>query len=129
MARPRLPNLKAEVSGAVAKNAGRFKDRKGPKRTRPLGEPYANMSDDEKRVWVELSGDMPWLHSGHRIMVRMVCHHAARLNSGEEFGTKATTALSSLLSKLGATPVDETKVTHSDDGDAEPEDRFFSRPN
>lgn len=117
------------MSGAVAKNAGRFKGRKGPKRIRPLGEPYANMSEGEQEVWGELARDMPWLHSGHRIMVRMVCHHAARLNSGEEFGTKATTALSSLLSKLGATPTDETKVSHTDEPDDEPEDRFFARPN
>ena len=122
--------MKADASGAAIKNPGRFKERKAPKKTRPLGEPYATMNEGERAVWAELQADMPWLHSGHRLIVRMICHHAARLNTGEEFGTKATQALSSLLSKIGATPSDETKVNHGDDGDSEdPADAFFTRPN
>jgi len=66
MARPRLPQAKAEASGAVLKNAGRFKGRKAPKRTRPLGEPYVKMTDAEKAAWAELAGDMPWLRSAYR---------------------------------------------------------------
>lgn len=130
MPAPRLPQAKAEVSGAALKNSQRFKDRKAPKRTRPLGNPYVTMTDGERAVWAEIERDMPWLHSGHRLIVRMICHHAARLHTGEEFGTKATQALSSLLSKIGATPSDETKVNHGDDGDSEdPADEFFkSRP-
>lgn len=129
MPRPRLPQAKAEASGAVVKNAGRFADRKTPKRTRPVGEPYANMTDAQKACWAELAGDMPWLHSAHRTLLRLACYHAARLDEGGDFGVSATQALSSVLSKLGATPVDETKVTHADDGDSDPEDRFFQRPN
>src|SRR5690606_39476430 len=48
MARPRLPQAKAEASGAVLKNAGRFADRRAPKRTRPLGAPYARMNVVER---------------------------------------------------------------------------------
>lgn len=129
MARPRLPQAKAEASGAVVKNAGRFADRKAPRRTRPVGEPYANMTEAQKVCWAELAGDMPWLHSAHRTLLRLACYHAARLDEGGDFGVSATQALSSVLSKLGATPVDETKVNHTDDGDGDPEDRFFQRPN
>lgn len=129
MARPRLPQAKAEASGAVLKNAGRFEGRKAPKRTRPIGEPYASMTDEQKVVWHELVGDMPWLHSAHRTLLRLACYHAARLEAGGEFGVSATQALSGLLSKLGATPVDETKVKHGDDGDEDPADSYFSRPN
>lgn len=121
--------MKAEVSGAALKNSQRFKDRKTPKRTRPLGEPYATMSEGERQVWAELQQDMPWLHSGHRIIARMICHHTARLNTGDEFGTKATQALSSLLSKIGATPTDETKVSHDDGESEDPADSFFTRTN
>lgn len=129
MARTRLPQSKAEASGATIKNPGRFKDRKVPK-ARALGIAYSNMTDDEKSVWDEMAGDMPWLNAGHRVLVRLACHHTARLNGGGDFGVSATQVLSSILSKLGATPVDETKVNHGDDGEEDPTDRFFGgRPN
>ena len=117
---------KAEVSGAIAKNAGRFADRKAPKRTRPIGEPYARMTECEKAVWHEMAGDMPWLNSGHRMLLRLACTIAARLDGDEEVGVSAMQALSAILSKLGATPVDETKVNHGDGGDEDPTDKFFN---
>lgn len=125
----RLPAAKAEVSGAVAKNAGRFRDRKAPTKTRPIGEPYVSMSEAQKEVWREMVADMPWLNSSHRILLRLACFHAARLDTDTDFGVSATQALSSILSKLGATPVDESKVNHGDDGDEDPADEFFGRPN
>lgn len=127
MPRPRLPQAKAEASGAVAHNAGRFKDRATPKRQRPLGDPYQTMTAEEKQAWAELRADMAWLRSTHRVLVRMACVWIARLNSGDDsFGVKETQALSSILSKLGATPTDETKVNHGDGDEADPEDKFFS---
>lgn len=131
MARPRLPQAKAEVSGAIAKNAGRFKDRTVAKHVRPIGEPYASMTDAQKTVWAEMVADMPWLNSSHRILLRLACYHAARLETEGEFGVSATTALSAILSKLGATPVDETKVNHGDGEKEDPADAFFAsgRPN
>lgn len=129
MAKPRLPQSKAEVSGAAQKNPGRFRGRKAPNRTRPIGDPYVSMTDEQKACWYEFVQDMPWLHSAHRTLLRLACYHAARLEAGEEFGVSATQALSSILSKLGATPVDETKVAHGDDGDSgDPAEDFFSRP-
>ena len=125
----RLPAAKAEVSGAAVKNAGRFKDRKAPKVIRPIGEPYARMTPEQKAVWHEMTADMPWLNASHRVLLRLACFHAARLDTDEDFGVSATQALSSILSKLGATPVDETKVNHGSDGDEDPDDAFFRRPN
>lgn len=46
-----------------------------------------------------------------------------------DFGINAAQALSSILSKLGASPADESKVNHGDDGDEDPDDKFFGRPN
>ena len=129
MARPRTPLAKAEVSGAGVVNPARFADRKGPKAARPLGAPYAKMTEGQKAVWAEMAGDMPWLNAGHRVLLRLACYHAARLDEDAEFGVSATQALSSILSKLGATPVDETKVNHGDDGDIDPAEKFFTRPN
>lgn len=129
MARPRLPAAKAETSGAAIKNAGRFADRKAPKGTRPLGEPYLKMTDGQKEAWEEYRAELPWLNSSHRPLLRLACIWTAKMDDAE-FGVSATQALSSILSKLGATPVDETKVNHGEDDDEDPADEFFrGRPN
>lgn len=128
MPRPRLPKAKAEVSGAASKNPGRFKDRKAPRRTKPLGEPYAGMTEVQCRYWRELAADMPWLHSTHRVLLRVACQFAARLETGDGIGENSAKVLSALLSKLGATPVDESKVMHGDgEGDDDPSEAFFDR--
>lgn len=130
MARPRLPAAKAEVSGAALINAGRFAGRKPPKGTRPLGEPYAKMTDAQKEAWEDFRADLPWLNSSHRVLLRLACIWTARMDDPDaEFGVSATQALSSILSKLAATPVDETKVTMPDGDDSDPADKFFGRPN
>lgn len=129
MARPRVPQNKAEVSGAAIHDPQRFRDRKAPKRIRPLGEPYARMTPAQKQAWQEFREEMPWLNSTHRVLLRLACVWAAKLDDPEaDFGVSATQALSSILSKLGATPADETKVNHADGEEEDEADRFFSRP-
>jgi hypothetical protein len=124
MARPRVPQAKAEVSGAAIHDPQRFKGRKTQKRTRPLGEPYVAMTEKQKAAWEELRYEMPWLHSAHRPLVRLACVWMAKMDE-DDFGVSATQALSSILSKLGATPVDETKVNHGDGEEEDPDDQFF----
>lgn len=121
-----MPVMKAEVSGAAAKNPKRHKDRKGPARRRPLGEPYPSMTDAQKAAWHDIAVEAPWLHSSHRVLMRLACYHAARLHEGEELGVAASSLMATLLSKLGLTPTDETKVNHGDEPDDDPSDRFFS---
>jgi hypothetical protein len=128
MARPRTPNAKAEVSGETIKHPGRFESRKTPKRVRAIGEPYARMTEPQRVCWEEFRSELPWLNSGHRTILRMACILAARMDTDPEFGVQATQALSSILSKLGATPVDETKVYHADEEDEDPADKFFGKP-
>ncbi len=124
MPRARTPQAKAQVSGAAQHDPQRFNGRKGPKRTRPVGEPYATMTDPEKVAWAEFQRELPWLTASHRTLLRMACVLSARMESGE-MGVEAMKALSSLLSKLGATPVDETKVNHGGDEEEDPTDKFF----
>lgn len=126
MARPRLPAAKAEVTGAAIKDAGRFKDRKPPKRTRALGEPYKAMSDAEQIAWHEFADELPWLNSSHRALLQLACRLRARLNNDPDMGVNAMQAYSAILSKLAATPVDETKVNHGDEADADPADAYLN---
>lgn len=123
----RLPQAKAEASGAAIKNPSRFIDRKPPKRVRSLGEPYALMTEPQREAWADFQRDLPWLNCTHRPLVRMACMWIAKMDEGE-FGVSATQALSSILSKLGATPVDETKVNHAEEDEPDPADQFFGRP-
>jgi hypothetical protein len=129
MANNRTPLAKAQVSGAAGKNPQRFRDRKGPRNVAPLGEPYAGMPGHELKVWAELAGNLPWLNITHRTLLRLVCRLAGKLATGEITPSEGQ-LLSSTLSKLGATPVDETKVQHADDDSAgDPSESFFARPN
>jgi hypothetical protein len=124
MPKPRLPKAKAEVSGAAIHDPGRFKGRQSPKKTSPVGEPYATMNEQQRIAWAEFQRELPWLTSSHRPLLRLACIWTARMEDAE-FGVSATQALSSILSKLGATPVDETKVNHGEGDDEDPADRFF----
>jgi hypothetical protein len=127
MARPRLPKAKAEVSGAALIHAGRFKDRIAPRGTRALGDPYKNMTAGQIEAWEEFRDELPWLNSSHRALLQLACVLRARMNEDPEMGVNALSTYSAVLSKLAATPVDETKVSVPDGADEDPADRFFSR--
>lgn len=122
MSNPRLPVAKAHATGAAIKNPGRHAGRKTPKGTRAVGEPYVRMSDAEKAQWHEFAQDLPWLNSSHRVLLRLACKLTADMD-GDDFGVSKAQALGSILSKLGATPADESKVSVPDD--EEEEDEFF----
>lgn len=126
MARNRLPEVVANASGAAIKNPQRFKDRKTCKRTRALGEPYAGMTPEQCQAWAELAYDIPWLNSSHRPLVRVAACINAKFDAGEDVSVSAMKLLVGTLSKLGATPVDETKVKHDDGDDESAEDKFFN---
>jgi len=127
MARPRTPKDKAELSGAAVVHPARFKERSSPKSKRPLGEPYAKMNAAQKEAWEELRYEMPWLTSSDRVMVRLACMWIAKMDN-EDFGVSATQGLSSILSKLGASPSDVSKVNHDTGEEEDPSDKFFNRP-
>lgn len=123
--RPRLTPTAADISGAATINAGRFKDRKQSKVRRPLGDPYKGMTGPELDAWYEFRDEMPWLTSAHRKLVRAACKLEAAYSSERGITTAQISTLGVLLSKLGATPVDETRVLHGDEADPDPDDEFF----
>lgn len=124
MARSRLPAKKVLVSGAALKNAGRFRGRSAPRGTRPVGMPYPGMTADEQRYWAEFIAGLPWLTSRHRVLLRVACRLSAKIDQGE-LGVTAARALSTVLSKLGATPVDEARVAQGGDEGEDPAEEFF----
>lgn len=127
MSRPRLVQAKAETSGAAAKNPQRFRDRFTPEDPAPLGTPFPLMGEVERGHWVEIDRSMPWLTESDRHTVRMACLWLARLDvDPESFGTKETMALLRLLSSLGGTPTEISKVKQRSAAPKEtPEAKFF----
>lgn len=126
MANPRLPAAKADATGAAIKNPARHAERKAPKGTRPLGQPYAKMTEDEQNAWHEFAAELPWLNSSHRALLQLACRLRARLNNDTDMGVNAMQAYSAVLSKLAATPVDETKVSYGEGDEEDPADAYFS---
>lgn len=81
------------------------------------------MTEAEQVQWHEFVRDLPWLNSSHRVILRMACRLTVDMDGGE-FGVSKAQALSSILSKLGATPADESRVNAPDDD--EDDDEFFN---
>jgi hypothetical protein len=117
MPHPRLPVAKAAATGAAIKNPGRHKDRKGPKKVVPLGDPSPHLKDGGVIAWEGFKRELPWLTEGHRALVEVASNLRGRMIDNEEVGVNALSLLQVCLSKLGATPTDETKLSLADDGD------------
>jgi hypothetical protein len=120
MPKPRTPTAKAAVSGAALKHPERYRARKSPTGTSDIGAPFPLMTQAEKEIWNEFVRDLPWLNGSHRVLLRLTCKLAARLDD-ETLGVNASQALSSLLSKLGATPVDESRVSSAGGNEDDPD--------
>ena len=115
MPNPRTPAAKARVTGADAKNPQRHRDRKDPKGT-PLGKPSAFLDDNGKSAWEGFKRELPWL-------IEVCAKVRGGLLSGEDVGVSKLNMLQTMLSKLGATPADRTRIAIADDD--EEEDEFF----
>jgi len=85
-----------------------------------LGDPPRWLTDAQAAAWREFAGELPWLNRSHRAIVEIACVVRARLQGGEEVGTKAMALLRLCLSSMGATPVDASKVVWP--ADEEPDD-------
>jgi len=128
MAMPRTPKAKAAVSGQAAKNPQRFAKRQEPKAP-PLGTPPVWLSKEQKAVWAQFARELPWLNGSHRALLEIAVTIRARLIAGQDVGVQALNLLRQCLGSMGATPADATKVAMPDDGEEDPDEAFFARPN
>ncbi|RYG79406.1 MAG: hypothetical protein EON59_16280 [Alphaproteobacteria bacterium] len=122
MAAPRTPVAKARVTGAAAKNPQRHRDRGDPKTT-PLGEASIFLDEFGRQAWEGYRRELPWLMESDRSLVEIAASVRGRLIGGQDVGVTALSMLQSILSKMGGSPADRSKVNAPDD---EPErDEFF----
>ena len=124
--RPRQPKLKAEITGAAAKDPGRYKDRKPSKKVRPVGQPYKSMSEAECKAWADFVETLPWLNSSHRKVLRLTCKLESDLYSRDEPPVAMYNAYATRLGQLGATPTDEGRINLTEEDAEAPADRFFT---
>lgn len=122
MPRPRTPLAKAKATGRTIHDPKRFGSRKEPKGLAPLGDPPKWMVKKHQiEAWETFTDELPWLNRSHRTLVAIACDLRGKLMAGEELSVNAMNLLRLLLSQMGGTPVDASRVTLSDDEDNEPD--------
>jgi hypothetical protein len=126
MPAPRIPAAKAQVTGAASKNPQRHKDRKEPKGV-GLGKPSPFLDAFGVKAWEGFKQELPWLAESDRALVEIAASVRGRLLAGEDVGITALSMLQSILSKMGGSPADRTKVLHGGEEEADPTDKFFGR--
>ncbi|MBQ2263253.1 MAG: hypothetical protein II336_18065 [Loktanella sp.] len=124
--RPRLPIEVAKITGAVAKNAGRFKDRAAPQ-VKSLGLAPKRFSGAQREMWDEFNADFPWLGRSDRGIVSLAVLLQWQIEmAGEEATPPMIAQMRLLLSSMGGTPVDRSKVKAPDEEDEDPAEKFFN---
>jgi hypothetical protein len=126
MARPRVPLIKAEVTGCTTRNPKRFKDRKEPSSQGPLGEaPKWFKTQSQLGAWNTFRDELPWLDRSHRSLIEIAATIRARVMNGDDIGMKALNLLRQCLGQMGATPADSSKVKMPAEKVDDPADKYF----
>jgi hypothetical protein len=125
MARPRLPQDVAAATGAIVKNAGRFKGRSAPK-VQPLGAPPRRFTEAQRAAWESFSVEMPWLAKPDRAVVELASRLRAAMEADPEFPISGFAQLRMCLSQMGGTPTDRSKVAAPDEETDDPAAEFFN---
>lgn len=125
MPRPRLPQKVAKVTGAVAKNAGRFQGRASPK-VKSLGPAPKVFNEDQVDLWNEFNDDFPWLGRSDRRVVGLAVRLQYEIDTDPEVPVAVFAQMRMLLSAMGGTPVDRSKVQAPEDDEADPLDEFMN---
>lgn len=121
MPAPRTPAAKADITGAADKNPQRHRERAEPKGSQ-LGKPSAFLDDYGQQAWEGFKRELPWLMESDRALVEVASSVRGRLLAGEDVGVTALSMLQSILSKMGGSPADRTRVSAPEE---EERDEFF----
>lgn len=123
--RPRLPQEVASITGAVAKNAGRFKDRANPK-VRSLGPAPKKYCEARAEIWDEFNEDFPWLGRSDRRLVGLAVELQYQIDTEPEVPVAVYAQMRLLLSSMGGTPVDRSKISAPEEETKDPADEFLN---
>ena len=117
MSRPRTPSNVLDLRGAFDKNPQRR--REDPKVEAGLGEAPDYFNDDECKVWAEIAESAPEgvLSRADRIAVEMLTDLIVRFRSRQPLKAAERNHMLNLLSRLGMTAADRSRVAKPDDGE------------
>ncbi len=119
----RTPVAKARATGAALRNPKRHANRSDPT-AGALGGAPMHLDKFAKRAWERFRAELPWLTAADKALLEIACIVRGEMLEGSTVpGVTKLSMYQSVLSKLGATPTDRSKVNAPDD---EPEeDEFF----
>lgn len=121
---PRQPLARARVTGAAAKNPQRLRDRTEPA-SAALGAPSPHLDTIAKQAFDAFKQELPWLTEGDRALVEIAAVLRGRVTADPLVSVATLRALAAVLTKLGATPTDRSRIAMQTAED-EP-DEFFGR--
>lgn len=113
--RPPTPKAKALAAGRDVINAGRYKDREEAGQDLPgLGDAPEWIKNTEECMaldaWNVFKNEAPWLRQSHRMVVAMASNVYGCMIAGTGLSVQEMTLFKGLLSSLGMTPSDASKV-------------------
>lgn len=124
--RKRIPQEVAKITGAVAKNAGRFEGRSSPK-VKSLGSAPNRFTPDQVEIWNEFNNDYPWLGRSDRRHVGLAVVLQSQIDiAGMDTTPPMFAQMRLLLSGMGGSPVDRSKVPVTADDETDPADEFLN---
>ena len=117
MSRPRTPSNVLDLRGAFDKNPQRR--REDPKVEAGLGDAPDYFTDDERKVWAEIEQSAPEgvLSRADRIAVEMLTDLIVRFRARQPLKAAERNHMLNLLSRLGMTAADRSRVAKPDDGE------------
>ena len=124
--RPRLANEVASITGADKRSPGRFVARSAPK-VLSLGPHPSSFSQEQADLWAEFNSDFPWLGRSDRGIVKIACLLQSQIDAlGMDTPPPMIAQMRLLLSSMGGTPVDRSKVQSPEDQSVDPADEFLN---
>jgi hypothetical protein len=125
MANPRLPSAVAQVTGAAARNPKRHGSRSAPK-VKSLGPAPKRFTAAQIEIWDEFNEDFPWLGRSDRRVVGLAVMLQHMIDTDPECPVAVFAQMRMLLSAMGGTPVDRSKVSAPEEESADPADEFLN---
>jgi len=124
MARPRLPVAVATVTGADKRSPGRFAARSALS-VKSLGPAPKRFTPEQIEIWNEFNEDFPWLGRSDRRVVGLAVMLQNQIDTEKEVPVAVFAQMRMLLSAMGGTPVDRSKVQAPEDNESDPADEFL----
>lgn len=124
MARHKLHPVIAELTGARAKNPGRYRN-EAPAAEGELGDPPPHLSAGAAAVWREIASTAPAgvLATADRVAVELAANLVSEYREApREFLASRIAQMTGLLARLGMTPIDRQRLTVAP---AKPEENPF----